>query len=363
MDSAFSAIENQVQILQTKTTRLEENYYDMFQEAQTTSSALMVLEEKHSQTTTMLEEKIDKLKGFSRRDNLKFFNIPQSTDEDYETCVMKVVSILQDTVPNRQWCRGDTVRAHRHWKQHQRQKPKRLLQTATSDSKVHQMVRQDGHFDERTRSAEKERGDGGRRPDNEAAGHHPGAPGERSTRVLPKATDWWWPGLSSTTPSTAVASPTPRDVAVPAVGGSTQGTAATLHASSGTPGTNVRHQSTKPREEYDSRPYQSELRRQLPLEQRNATLGRQQDHRLAERIPGEHRQPPLRPMDPAILHQREFQGLALGMVRSAALPRLAGLRPSPQRLPVARRASQELQEPHTSGGTERRRHQPPGKTA
>ena len=26
---------------------------------------------------------------------------------------MKVVSILQDTVPNRQWCRGDIVRAHR----------------------------------------------------------------------------------------------------------------------------------------------------------------------------------------------------------------------------------------------------------
>ena len=49
--------------------------------------------------------------------------------------------------------------------------------------------------------------------------------------------------------------------------------------------------------------------------------------------------------------------------RSAALPRLAGLRPSPQRLPVARHASQELQEPHTSGGTERRQHQPPGKTA
>ena len=53
MDSAFSAIENQVQILQTKTARLEENYYDMFQEAQT-SSALMVLVQKLSQTTTML---------------------------------------------------------------------------------------------------------------------------------------------------------------------------------------------------------------------------------------------------------------------------------------------------------------------
>ena len=68
-------------------------------------------------------------------------------------------------------------------------------------------------------------------------------------------------------------------------------------------------------------------------------------------------------MDPAILQQREFQGPGHGMVRSAALPRLAGLRPSPQRLPVARHASQELQEPHTSGGTERRRHQPPATPA
>ena len=55
----------------------------------------------------------DKLEGFSRRDNLEFFNIPQSAAEDYETCVTKVVSILQDTVPNRQWCRADIVRAHR----------------------------------------------------------------------------------------------------------------------------------------------------------------------------------------------------------------------------------------------------------
>ena len=117
MDSAFSAIENQVQILQTKTTRLEENYYDMFQEAQT-SSSLMILEEKLSQTTTMLRFFfffffLDKLEGFSRRDNLEFFNIPQWAAEDYETCVTKVVSILQDTVPNRQWCRADIVRAHR----------------------------------------------------------------------------------------------------------------------------------------------------------------------------------------------------------------------------------------------------------
>ena len=116
----------------------------MFQEAQTTSSAVTVLEEKPSQTTTMLEETTDKLEGFSRRDNLKFFNIPQSDDEDYKTCVTKVVSILQDTVPNRQWCRADIVRTHR-------------LGSNTSDKSrngfskpqpmiVHQMVRQDGRF-------------------------------------------------------------------------------------------------------------------------------------------------------------------------------------------------------------------------
>lgn len=97
---------------QTKTTRPEENYYNMFQEAQTTSLAVIILKETLSQTT-MLEEKIDKLEGFSRHDNLKLLNTPQSADEDYETCVMKVVNILQDAVPNRQWCWGDIVCVHR----------------------------------------------------------------------------------------------------------------------------------------------------------------------------------------------------------------------------------------------------------
>ena len=36
-----------------------------------------------------------------------------TTRLSWKSCVMKVVSILQDTVPNRQWCRADIVRAHR----------------------------------------------------------------------------------------------------------------------------------------------------------------------------------------------------------------------------------------------------------
>ena len=311
----------------------------------------------------MLEEKIDKLKRFSRRDNLKFFNIPQSTDEDYETCVMKVVSILQDTVPNRQWCRGDIVRA-RH-----------RLGSNTSDksrngfSKLQPVIVKFTRWSDKMdiltkgREALKKKGvtvagDLTTKQQDTIREHR-----ERGLRAYYKGNRLVMAGPLQYHPLNRGSFADAARRGSASHGRLNPGDGRHTACQQWNPGTNVRHQSTRPREEYDSRPYQSELRRQLPLEQRNATLGRQQDHRLAERIPGEHRQPPLRPMDPAILHQREFQGLALGMVRSAALPRLAGLRPSPQRLPVARHASQELQEPHTSGGTERRRHQPPGKTA
>ena len=99
-----------MQILQTKTTRLEENYYGG-------SDNKVSFDGSRRETFTDHDNagrrKKDKLEGFSRRDSLKFFNSPQSADEDYETRVTKVVSILQDTVPNRQWCRADIVRAHR----------------------------------------------------------------------------------------------------------------------------------------------------------------------------------------------------------------------------------------------------------
>ena len=82
MDSAFSSVKNHVQTLQTKIVSLEENVRGMLQETRTTNSAVTALEETLAQTSAELEEKIDKLEGFSRRDNLKFFNIPQAADED-----------------------------------------------------------------------------------------------------------------------------------------------------------------------------------------------------------------------------------------------------------------------------------------
>ena len=86
MDSAFSAIENQVQVLQTKTLRLEEHCYGVLQVTRLGSSAVTSLKHKLAQVTTELEEKTDKLEDFSWSDNLKFLKIPRSVDEDYETC-------------------------------------------------------------------------------------------------------------------------------------------------------------------------------------------------------------------------------------------------------------------------------------
>ena len=127
MDSVFSAIQSQVQTIQTKTASLERNYYDMQQETRTTNSAVRNLEEKLVNITTELEEKVDKLEGFSRRDNLKFFNIPQSADEDYEACAMKVVHVLRDSVPSKQWCRDDIVRAHRLGSNNNGSKPQPMI--------------------------------------------------------------------------------------------------------------------------------------------------------------------------------------------------------------------------------------------
>lgn len=52
----------------------------------------------------------DKLETFWRRDNLKFFGIPESENE---TLNPNVVDVLQGTVPDKVWSVSDIVRAHR----------------------------------------------------------------------------------------------------------------------------------------------------------------------------------------------------------------------------------------------------------
>lgn len=113
MDSSFSDVRKQIQSIQSKADDLEQNYFSMLQETRATHAAVTTLEERLNQTAAELDDKIDKLEAFSRRDNLKFFNIAQSADEDYYTCVTKVLDVLRDTVPEKHWDRTDIVRAHR----------------------------------------------------------------------------------------------------------------------------------------------------------------------------------------------------------------------------------------------------------
>lgn len=71
------------------------------------------LEEDIAQMKKEMNDELDKLEAISRRDNLKFFNIPESPDQRYESCADKVVNTLQNTVPDKTWSLDDIVRAHR----------------------------------------------------------------------------------------------------------------------------------------------------------------------------------------------------------------------------------------------------------
>ena len=71
------------------------------------------LEEEFVELKKKVEADVDKLEEASRRDNLRFFNVPESPDESYESCADKIVNLLQNTVPNKTWTLDDVVRAHR----------------------------------------------------------------------------------------------------------------------------------------------------------------------------------------------------------------------------------------------------------
>ncbi|KAL8574743.1 hypothetical protein ACOMHN_023947 [Nucella lapillus] len=63
---------------------------------------------------TKLNDEIDRLEDFSRRDNLRFFGIRRQTEnEDYDACTAAVVDALNSARGGRKWNETDIVRAHR----------------------------------------------------------------------------------------------------------------------------------------------------------------------------------------------------------------------------------------------------------
>eukprot|EP00745_Piridium_sociabile_P041473 TRINITY_DN82021_c1_g1_i1.p1 TRINITY_DN82021_c1_g1~~TRINITY_DN82021_c1_g1_i1.p1 ORF type:complete len:107 (+),score=17.15 TRINITY_DN82021_c1_g1_i1:35-355(+) len=61
-----------------------------------------------------MTEEVDRLEGFSRRDNLCFFGILYTAEkEDYDACARCVVDVLNSVEGHKTWSEEDIVRAHR----------------------------------------------------------------------------------------------------------------------------------------------------------------------------------------------------------------------------------------------------------
>ena len=100
--------------LKERTKAIEEATVNMTMKNDEHRAAIDPLENRMEEMTQRLDDKIDKLESFSKRDNLKFFNVAESTEvENYDSCAKKILDLLQNCVPDRVWQLSDTVRAHR----------------------------------------------------------------------------------------------------------------------------------------------------------------------------------------------------------------------------------------------------------
>ncbi|KAL8619076.1 hypothetical protein ACOMHN_019348 [Nucella lapillus] len=64
-------------------------------------------------TVGYLETEIDWLEGFSRRNNIKLFGVPESTGEEQEDCAEVVRYVLEIYIPEKTWDPDVIERAHR----------------------------------------------------------------------------------------------------------------------------------------------------------------------------------------------------------------------------------------------------------
>ena len=65
-----------------------------------------------SGTTRELGDHLDRLEAFSRRNDVRFFNVHEGPGEDYKSCVRKVVQLLNRFYPHKTWGPEDVERVH-----------------------------------------------------------------------------------------------------------------------------------------------------------------------------------------------------------------------------------------------------------
>lgn len=113
VDDSLSFLRSELQSLHSKTCQLEQNCGAAVEGLRHTEEYVSTLEDRLCKLSAEFEEKIDRLEASARKDNLKFFNLSESSSEDYEQCVRLVLDCLHNTVPDKVWHPDDVIRAHR----------------------------------------------------------------------------------------------------------------------------------------------------------------------------------------------------------------------------------------------------------
>ena len=93
---ALSVVKTQLVNLQAKVMDLKEHNMVMADAQRKTRHAVQTLKQKLVDLSMDVDDRLDKFEAFSRRDNLKFFNIPQSPNENYDTCTATLLEFLQN---------------------------------------------------------------------------------------------------------------------------------------------------------------------------------------------------------------------------------------------------------------------------
>ena len=109
ISGALDSLVADVDDLKERTKAIEEATVNMTMKNDEHRAAIDALENRMEEMKQRLDDKINKLESFSKRDNLKFFNVA----ENYDSCAKKILDLLQNCVPDRVWQLSDIVRAHR----------------------------------------------------------------------------------------------------------------------------------------------------------------------------------------------------------------------------------------------------------
>ncbi|KAL8567955.1 hypothetical protein ACOMHN_029130 [Nucella lapillus] len=97
--------------------KLSKDMTDVKQAAEDNKLAITTLTVKQDNTSDAigdLQDEVDRLESFSRRNNVRLFGIPESARaEDFDTCAETVKKTLQNDIPQINWDNDPVERAHR----------------------------------------------------------------------------------------------------------------------------------------------------------------------------------------------------------------------------------------------------------